>query len=100
MARRVLESFLAFRQPAKSGELWQKMQDAEFDETKKVRILRLLHTHSHGDAIGEPEHDPFLLGEAGSVLKDLLEFIKAQDPGHYEAMEQLVSPRAAGDEDG
>ena len=95
MARRVLEAFLAFRQPATSGELWQKMQEVEFDETKKVRILRLLHTHSHGDVLGEPEHDPFLLGEAGSVLKDLLEFIKAQDHGHYEAMVQLVSPPAA-----
>lgn len=94
MARRLLEAFLAFRQPAKAGELWQQMQDAEFDETKKVRILRLLHTHSHGDAIGEPEHDPSLLGEAGSVLKDLLEFIKAQDPAHFAAMVELVEPPA------
>lgn len=100
MARRLLEAFLAFRQPAKAGELWQKMKDADFDETKKVRILRFLHTHSHGGAIGEPEHDPSLLGEAGSVLKDLLEFIKAQDPGHYEAMVQLVSPPAAEGADG
>jgi wobble nucleotide-excising tRNase len=100
MARRVLESFLAFRQPAKSGELWQKMQDTDFDEAKKVRILRLLHTHSHGDAIGEPEHDPSLLGEVGSVLKDLLEFIKAQDSRHYEAMVQLVNPPAAEGNDG
>ena len=92
MARRLLEAFLAFRQPDKSGELWQKMQGTDFDETKKVRILRLLHTHSHGNAIGDPEHDLSLLGEAGSVLKDLLEFIKAQDPGHYEAMVRLVSP--------
>lgn len=94
MARRVLEAFLAFRQPATSGELWQKMQEVAFDETKKVRILRLLNTHSHGNTIGEPEHDPSLLGEAGAVLKDLLEFIKAQDLGHYEAMVQLVSPPA------
>ena len=83
---------MAFRQPDKSGELWQKMQGTDFDETKKVRILRLLHTHSNGNAIGDPEHDLSLLGEAGSVLKDLLEFIKAQDPGHYEAMVRLVSP--------
>lgn len=94
MARRLLEAFLAFRQPAKSGELWQKMQDAEFDEVKKVRILRLLHTHSHGDTVGEPEHDPSLLAETGSVLTDLLEFIKAQDPGHYSAMVDLVTPPA------
>lgn len=99
MARRLLEAFLAFRQPAKSGELWQKMQGVDFDEAKKVRILRLLHTHSHGDIIGEPEHDPSLLGEAGSVLKDLMEFIKAQDPQHYKAMVGLVSqPTAEGDD--
>jgi len=99
LARRVLEAFLAFRRPATSGELWQKMQEVDFDETKKVRILRLLHTHSHGDAIGEPEHDPSLLGEAGSVLQDLLAFIKAQDPEHYEAMVQLVAPPAAEETD-
>jgi wobble nucleotide-excising tRNase len=100
MARRLLEAFLAFRQPGKSAELWQKLQDTEFDESKKVRILRLLHTHSHGDSIGEPEHDPSLLGEVGSVLRDLLEFIKAQDPRHYEAMVQLVNPPAADGNDG
>ena len=94
MARRVLEAFLAFRQPGNSGELWQKMRNANYDEAKKIRIIRLLHTHSHGDAIGEPEHDPSLLGEAGSVLKDLLEFIRSQDAGHYDAMVQLVSPPA------
>lgn len=93
MARRVLETFLAFRQPGNSGELWQKMQNADYDEAKKVRIIRLLHTHSHGDVIGEPEHDPSVLGEAGSVLKDLLDFIAAQDTGHYEAMVQLVKPQ-------
>jgi wobble nucleotide-excising tRNase len=99
MARRLLEAFLAFRQPGKSAELWQKMQGAEFDETKKVRILRLLHTHSHGDAVVEPQHDPSLLGEVGSVLKDLLEFLKVQDPRHYEAMVELVSqPTAEGDD--
>jgi wobble nucleotide-excising tRNase len=92
MARRLLEAFLAFRQPRASGELWQQLKDAKFDEAKKLRILRFLHTHSHGDAIGEPEHDPSLLSEAGSVLKDLVEFIKAQDPEHFAAMVELVEP--------
>lgn len=94
MARRLLEAFLAFRQPRASGGLWQKLKDAEFDEAKKLRILRFLHTHSHGDAIGEPEHDPSLLGEAGSVLKNLLEFIEAQDPAHFAAMVELVETPA------
>lgn len=100
MARRLLESFLAFRQPAASGDLWQKMQSVAFDGAKKLRILRLLHTHSHSDSVGEPEHDPSLLAEAGSVLKDLLEFIEAQDKAHFDAMVWLVNPPTAEEENG
>ncbi len=100
MARRLMEAFLAFRQPDASGELWQKVRDVNFDEAKKVRILRFLHTHSHGDAVGEPEHDPCLLGEADSVLKDLLDFIKSQDPKHFDAMVNLINPPAAEGDDG
>lgn len=99
MARRLMESFLAFRQPDISGELWQKVKDLKFDEVKKVRILRFLHTHSHGDVVGEPEHDPSVLGEADAVLKDLLDFIRSQDSKHFDAMVKLVNPPAAeGDE--
>lgn len=93
MARRVLEAFLAFRKPQVCGELWQKLQDSEFEEAKKLRILRFLHTYSHGDTIGEPAHDPSLLGEARSVLQDLLDFIEAQDPEHFAAMAELAKPR-------
>jgi len=94
MARRLLETFLAFRQPQVAGALWQKLKEVNFSEAKKVRILRFLHTHSHGDAVGEPEHDPSLLGEARSVLKDLLEFIEDQDSKHFAAMAELVQPTA------
>jgi len=90
MARRLLETFLAFRQPDKPGELWQKLKEVEFDETKKLRMIRFLHTHSHGDAIGRPEHDPSLLGEANSVLQDLLDLIRDQDRSHFDAMVRLV----------
>jgi wobble nucleotide-excising tRNase len=98
MARRLLEAFLAFRQPHVSGELWQKVKGLEFDETKKLRILRFLHTYSHSDVIGEPGHDPSILSEARSVLKDLLEFIQCQDPNHFAAMVEVVVP--PGDEGG
>ncbi len=90
MARRLLEAFLAFRQPQVSGELWQKIKDIDFDEAKKLRILRFVHTYSHSDSIGEPGHDPSLLAEARSVLKDLMEFIEALDPSHYSAMKELA----------
>jgi len=66
MARRLLEAFLAFRRPQHAGELRQKLHDINFDETRKLRILRFLHTHSHADAIVDPEHDPSALGEGSS----------------------------------
>ena len=95
VARRLLEMFLAFRRPQIAGELWQKLKDVTFDEAKKVRIARFVHTHSHGDTVGEPEHDPSLLGEARAVLADLLELINSEDPQHFKAMVDLVSSSAA-----
>lgn len=97
MARRLLETFLAFRRPQHAGELRQKLQAITFDETKKLRILRFLHTHSHADAIGEPDHDPSALGEAQAVLIDLLALIQHEDPTHYNAMVALVSPQPTGE---
>ena len=93
MARRLLEMFLAFRRPQVAGELWQKLKGIDFDEAKKLRILRFVQTHSHGDTIGEPEHDPALLGETRAVLSDLLEFINSQDAEHLAAMSSLVVPQ-------
>jgi wobble nucleotide-excising tRNase len=91
VARRLLEMFLAFRRPQIAGELWQKLKDVTFDEAKKVRIARFVHTHSHGDTVGEPEHDPSLLSEARAVLADLLELIGAEDAQHFTAMVSLIS---------
>ena len=90
MARRMLEAFLAFRQPHVGGGLWQKINEVSFDEAKKHRILRFLHTHSHSEALGEPEHDLTALAEGPSVLHDLLDMMKAEDAAHVAAMEDLV----------
>ena len=90
VARRLLEMFLAFRRPQANGHLWGKMRDIDFDSVKKTRILRFVNAHSHGELIGEPEHDPSQLGEARAVLVDLLEFMRAQDPDHVAAMIELV----------
>ncbi len=90
---------MAFRMPQISGGLWSKLRDVEFDEVMKTRILRFVNTHSHSEAIGEPEHDPSLLAEARPVLKDLLTLIKTLDPDHYRAMEELVKTPAEEDGD-
>ena len=94
MARRMLEAFLAFRQPQVAGGLWQKMKEVSFDEAKKHRILRFLHTHSHSIAMGEPEHDLTALAEGPSVLTDLLGMIESEDSKHFSAMVTLVAQSA------
>ena len=100
LARRMLESFLAFRQPQISGELWEKLKLVQFDETKKIRIIRFLHTHSHSSSLGEPEHDLSLLSEAQAILKDLLDLVQSQDESHYSAMVSLVAPADSTEEKG
>jgi wobble nucleotide-excising tRNase len=92
VARRLLEAFLAFRVPDKPGDLFQKLEAVSFDQAKKIRVLRFLHTYSHLDRIADPEHDVAVLSEAPAVLKDLLELIRHTDPDHFTAMVALVSP--------
>ena len=98
MARRMLEAFLAFRQPQVSGDLWKKLKTVPFDETKKIRILRFLHTHSHSIVVGEPEHDLTALAEGPAVLKDLLEMIESLDGQHFSAMVKFVASLTDSDE--
>lgn len=90
VARRLLESFLAFRQPSKSGELRQQLDLIDFDVAKKTRILRFLHTHSHAGQISDPEHDPSILIETKQVLNDLLGLIQKDDGRHFDQMKELV----------
>jgi wobble nucleotide-excising tRNase len=90
IARRLLESFLAFRQPSKSGELRQQLDLIDFDVAKKTRILRFLHTHSHAGQISDPEHDPSILIETKQVLNDVLGLIQKDDSRHFDQMKELV----------
>ena len=90
VARRVLEIFFDFRQPNILGSLRKKLQNVSFDEEKKFRILRFLHTHSHSLGMEDPGHDLTALTEAPSILKDLLELIESEDSKHYKAMEELL----------
>lgn len=94
VARRLLEGFLAFKVPQASGDLHNALQLVTFDEGKKSRILRFLHTQSHGADL-VPGHDPTLLGECRAVLEDLLGLMRSLDDGHFSAMAQLVTQGSA-----
>jgi wobble nucleotide-excising tRNase len=96
VARRLLEAFLAFRFPNVSGGLhrWldRVVDQYPYDPAKRTRILRLLHTYSHAEALLEPEHDLTLLAETRPVLVELLELIEVVDAKHYEGLRALVAP--------
>ena len=89
MARRLLDSFLAFRQPGVIT-FGGRMDKVEFDEAKKRRIQAFVNAHSHNFAIAEPEHNVELLGEAPNVLSDIMSLMKTMDPEHYDLMEDLA----------
>jgi wobble nucleotide-excising tRNase len=95
VARRLLETFLAFSNPDLQPERLTNLLDRiEYEPEKKSRILRFLHTYSHSKGIEEPEHDLSVLSETKAVLRDLLDLIKTVDKNHYEAMERLIGKYA------
>ena len=91
MARRVLETFLEFRKPGVGRTLDAKMAQVEYDPAVKMRILRFVHAHSHGDEVGENEHDLSVLAETPAVMASLLAFMESEDPAHVSAMRLLIS---------
>lgn len=84
IARRLIETFLAYRFPDSSGDLIKRFDRVEFDAAKKTRILRLLNTYSHSGGITEPEHDPSVLAETRDV--------QSVDDKHYSGMVNLLTP--------
>ncbi len=93
IARRLLESFLAYRHPDAFDNLWGALKDVTTsDEARKGRVLNFVQTHSHGPGTGQSEHDPSILGECQSIIQEILGLMEAEDAGHYAAMKNLVDP--------
>ncbi len=92
IARRLLETFLSFKHPKKAGgEFYKLLQEVNFDEAKKSRIIRFLHTHSHDGQIDGLEHDNSILSETPQVLTDALMLIQTIDKQHYDELVSLSS---------
>jgi wobble nucleotide-excising tRNase len=91
VARRLLENFLSFKHPRKAGiGLYDLLKEIHFDEAKKSKILRFLHTHSHNGSIDDPEHDISILSETPQILRDVMELIAQNDKEHYDELVELV----------
>ncbi|MCE5273381.1 AAA family ATPase [bacterium] len=90
IARRVLETFLAFRMP-NENTLYGKLEAIDFEEEKKSRIYRYTQTHSHRNLIGDQEDDLTILAETPAIMRDILELIKKEDLKHYDNMIKVIS---------
>jgi wobble nucleotide-excising tRNase len=96
IARRVIETFLAFRIPnAGRDSLWDRMRELGFDEETCSRIYRFVQTHSHRDAAGESDEDLTILAESRSVLNDVLAFMRHGDEAHVTRMVSLLETAAS-----
>ncbi len=92
VARRLLETVLAFKLPDKAGDFNKQLEAvANFDTGKKARIIRFTHTYSHLPGVSEPEHDLSILSESKAILNDVLELIRAVDEVHFEKMRAMCN---------
>lgn len=97
IARKFLESFLAFRVPTlvdKRTEpaLFHRLDKIDFDSKKKVRIRRFIETHSHPRyESGVQDFDMTILGETPGILNDLLELVAHEDKKHYDLLVESIT---------
>ena len=93
VARRLLETFLAFRMPGLGhvGLRGRLAQTEKLSAEKRERIVRFLDFQSHGDGVDIPEEDLSSLAEAPDVLCDVLNFMKLEDDRHFARMVTLVT---------
>ena len=94
VARKFLESFLAFRVPlgSKEPDIYQRLNRIGFDSIKKTRILRFVETHSHPRyESGVQDFDMTILSETPDIVTDLLELVKKEDEKHFNLLVQSIS---------
>ncbi|RQM57298.1 hypothetical protein EHZ18_15215 [Burkholderia vietnamiensis] len=85
LARRLVESFLAFKVPGRES-MFQRLDELKYDGPKTTRISRFLDTYSHAPGVAGDHESESLLSEAPSVLRDVLDMLKWSDQHHFERM--------------
>lgn len=98
MCRRLLEAFLARKEPDQVGHLTKQVRNAAaaagIDDATRTRMTRFLHVSSHADdtILSVPPDPP----EAVGVLIVVLEFIAKVDKQHFDKMCAAVGEDPAG----
>lgn len=92
VARKFLESFLAFRVPLNFGaNIHKKLDFIKFDPIKKTRIERFVETHSHPRyESGMQDFDMSILSETPEIISDLLDLVKEEDRKHFDFLVQSI----------
>ena len=91
IGRKFLETFLAFKVPSHEN-LHQKMGHIDYDETKKIAILRFVQTHSHARrSDGVLNFDMSLSKGGQTAISDLLSMVESVDRTHYDTLLAAVS---------
>jgi wobble nucleotide-excising tRNase len=87
VCRRMLEAFLAFKEPTRVGDLRMQVKSVgpeSIDDALRTRVLRFVHTYSHNEEadISEP------IGRPESILniRSVLEFMRSIDQPHFDSM--------------
>ena len=95
IARKFLESFLAFRVPLglKEPDIYNRLKRIEhFDAKKKERIRRFVETHSHPRyESGVQDFDMTILGETSDIVNDLMGLVQKEDEKHYNFLVESVT---------
>ena len=97
VARKFLESFLAFRVPfgSKVTNIYTRLEHIDFDPKKKERIRSFVETHSHPRyESGVQDFDMSILSETPDIIGELLELVKTEDPKHFNFLVQSISNTA------
>lgn len=84
--RKVLETFL--EQHSTGASLYKKLEQIEFDETKKSAIQKFANDLSHSTFSGI---DPALVVETQTNIKHLLDMIETVAPVHYKALTSIIT---------
>lgn len=87
IARKLLESFLMFRIP-KTCNMYERLQELEFDENKKVAIYKFVNDQSHITGAG---FDPSLVPETQKCVGYLLELMETTFKDHYDYLVEEIS---------
>ena len=90
VARRLIETFLAFQFPGTGVEFSSTLGTLSEDGPMITRIQRFLNIESHGGAIGGTPNDPSLLARTPEIMRDVLELIRKENPEHYRRIVRAV----------